>query len=236
MKRPPARRTEAFPSSSQHPANLFVQIVRRVRGGVVSILTEEKEEWNTPRSFLQQLFPELSQREPAPRHFGSGFVIHPAGYILTNEHVVKNNGKIQVHLYQDKQPHPARVVWRDDKRDLAVIQIRPSTPLKPLRLGSSKNAQVGEWVIAVGNPLGLDHTVTVGVISGKDRPLQAENRFFGNVIQTDAAINPGNSGGPLINILGEVIGINTLVAYPSQSISFAISIDDAKPMIHSYLK
>ena len=94
---------------------------------------------------------------------------------------------------------------------------------------------MGEWVIAVGNPWGLDHTVTVGVISGKNRPLQVDGRFYGNVIQTDAAINPGNSGGPLINILGEVIGINTLIVYPSQSIGFAIPVDDVKQLLKQLL-
>ncbi|WP_091834128.1 S1C family serine protease [Marininema halotolerans] len=91
-------------------------------------------------------------------------------------------------------------------------------------------------LVAIGNPLGLNHTVTLGVISGKDRPLSMADRFFSRVIQTDAAINPGNSGGPLLNIFGQAIGINTLVVYPSQSISFAIPIDEIKPLIRSYIE
>lgn len=238
MKRPNGKRTEVTTSAALHPANRFVQIVRRVRSGVVAILTEQKEETTYAQSFLQRLLPEMapSPREHSTRQFGSGFVIHPDGYILTNEHVVQRAGRILVNLYGNRRSLPAQMVWKEPTRDLAVIRIDADVPLKPLRLGTSGGTEVGEWVMAVGNPLGLDHTVTVGVISGKNRPLQVSGRFFGNVIQTDAAINPGNSGGPLINILGEVIGINTLIAYPSQSISFAISIDDAKPYIRRFIQ
>jgi serine protease Do len=223
--------------SAQHPANSFVQVVRKVRGGVVSILTEEEESESLNDLFLRLFLPDWKEHQETPtRHFGSGFVIHPKGYILTNEHVVRRAGNVSVRLYGYRHPLPARVVWEDRHRDLAVIKIQPPFPLPPLRLGSSEATAVGEWVIAVGNPLGLDHTVTVGVVSGKNRPLHIANRRYDNVIQTDAAINPGNSGGPLINILGEVVGINTLIIYPSQSIGFAIPIDAVKPLIRKFVQ
>lgn len=222
--------------AAQHPANSFVQVVRKVRSGVVSILAEEEESETLNDLFLRLLLPDWKGQETPTRHFGSGFVIHPGGYILTNEHVIRRAGSVSVRLYGYRRSLPAYSVWEDRHRDLAVIKIDPPFPLSPLRLGSSESTAVGEWVIAVGNPLGLDHTVTVGVVSGKNRPLRIANRSYDNVIQTDAAINPGNSGGPLINILGEVVGINTLIIYPSQSIGFAIPIDDVKPLIRRFIR
>ncbi|BCU82775.1 hypothetical protein JIR001_25580 [Polycladomyces abyssicola] len=229
-------RSEPISSSATHPANHFVRVVKRVRKGIVSIITEEKPR-NLEEHILSMLIPgwSSSTSDPPPRHFGTGFVIHPDGYLVTNEHVIRDADKIAVKLDGYTRFLPAQRVWSDEERDLAVIKVQPPHPLKPLRLGSAETVEVGEWVIAVGNPMGLNHTVTVGVISGKNRPLQVANRYYGNVIQTDAAINPGNSGGPLINILGEVIGINTLIIYPSQSIGFAIPIDDIKPWIRKYM-
>ncbi|WP_124728070.1 S1C family serine protease [Staphylospora marina] len=220
--------------ASRHPSNVFVAVARKIRGGVVSIVTEETAR---PVSFRENvlgiLFPELLERESGSRyHFGSGFVIHPSGWIVTNEHVIHQASSIRVKLDGIRTPLPAAVAWRDEQRDLALLKIRPPRPLKPLRLGDSRRVEIGEWVLAAGNPMGLDQTYTVGIISGKNRPLRVNNRFYENVIQTDAAINPGNSGGPLVNILGEVIGINTLIIYPSQSLGFAIPVEEIKPLVH----
>ncbi|WP_170109715.1 S1C family serine protease [Melghirimyces profundicolus] len=239
MKQPQRRKGEVRSLSAHHPANAFVPVIRRVRHSVVAITSEEESVPDT-RSLWDRLLSEwgVTPVEPEPerkRQFGSGFVISPRGYIVTNEHVVRKAKRVAVRLYGRKSPLPASVVWTDPSRDLAVIQVRSHVPLKPLALGSSRLTEVGEWSIAIGNPLGLHHSVTLGVVSGKDRPLQIQNRQFGSVIQTDAAINPGNSGGPLINILGQAIGVNTLMVYPSQSISFAIPIDDIKPLIRPYL-
>ncbi|MCS1350063.1 S1C family serine protease [Mechercharimyces sp. CAU 1602] len=233
MTRKRARVPRQSPSelAAHHPSNYFVRVVRQVRSGVATIVAQEEAKQNLTNPLLGLFLPELNQETTPSQHFGSGFVIHTDGYIITNEHVVRDTSKLSVNLYGYKTPLPARVVWHDSKRDLALIKVHPPTPLKPVRLGSSKTTEVGEWVIAVGNPLGLDHTVTLGVVSGKDRPLKVANRFYSNVIQTDAAINPGNSGGPLINIKGEVIGINTLIIYPSQSIGFAIPIDEVKRLM-----
>ncbi|PTM60008.1 S1C family serine protease [Desmospora activa] len=229
------RRGDVHSLSASHPANTFVPVIRRARHSVVSILAEDQNE-AVPASFFGRILSEWGgQSTPRKqRQFGSGFIISPQGLILTNEHVVRNAHRILVNLYGHKKPLLAEVVWREPRHDIAVIRVQASQPLKPLPMGSSQLTEVGEWAVAIGNPLGLNDSVTIGIISGKDRPLRLENRHFGNVIQTDAAINPGNSGGPLLNILGQVIGINTLVVYPSQSISFAIPIDEVKPLIRSH--
>lgn len=225
-------------TASMHPANVFVSVVRQVRNSVVSIVAEEKEKTASLHDQVwEMLFPDLSQQHrPSSKQFGSGFVVHPNGYILTNHHVIQHSSDIKVKVEGYRTPFRGAPVWADEKSDLAVIKIRVPRPLKSLPLSTSQHTQVGEWVLAVGNPFGLEQTVTVGVISGKNRPLRVGNRSYDNVIQTDAAINPGNSGGPLVNILGEVIGVNTLIIYPSQSIGFAIPIEEVKPLISRYLK
>lgn len=231
------RRGDVRSLSANHPANTFVPVIRRARHSVVSILAEDRHE-PEQISLFNRILSDWSGGQARPRtqrQFGSGFVISPQGLILTNEHVVRNAGRIMVTLYGQKKPLQAEVVWKEPRRDIAVIRVKPTQALKPLPLGSSQLTEVGEWAVAIGNPLGLNDSVTLGIVSGKDRPLRLEDHHFGNVIQTDAAINPGNSGGPLLNILGQAIGINTLVVYPSQSISFAIPIDDVKPLIRPHL-
>jgi S1-C subfamily serine protease len=220
-------------AASQHPFNTFVDVVDTVKEGVVSLETQDKASNRyLDDNFFRYLFPEF--KKPRTSSFGTGFIIHPKGYILTNEHVIHQAEQVYVKLWNSRKKN-ADVVWTNPERDLAVLRIHHPQPLKPLRLGSSAETKPGEWVIAVGNPLGFDHTVTVGVISAKNRPLKTAERYYPNVIQTDAAINPGNSGGPLINILGEVIGVNVAVAQPSQSIGFAIAIDSIKPLIKQFI-
>lgn len=216
-----------------HPANLFVPIVQNVKASVVSILTEEKAKSLTFESSLWGfLFPDLThQHEKTRNQFGTGFIIHRKGYILTNEHVIHDASIIQVQLHGYRNPFQAKVVWSNYQYDLAILQIHPPEPVKSLPLGSSKQTRIGEWVMAVGNPFGLGLTYTVGIVSGKNRSIHSEGRIYRKVIQTDAAINPGNSGGPLINLSGEVIGMNTIVIYPSQNIGFAIPIEEIKPVV-----
>jgi serine protease Do len=217
-----------------HPANYFVEIVERVKGSILSIETQDYTASAYMGNFITQfLFPELDGDNKS-KSFGTGFAIHPSGYILTNEHIISNARTIKVRL-NSNLVRPAKVVWSDPVRDLAVLKVDTFRPLKPVVLGSSKDARVGEWVIAIGNPLGLDNTVTVGVISAKNRTIRTANHVYEDVIQTDAAINPGNSGGPLFNIHGEVIGVNAAIVRNSQSIGFAISIDVIKPLITKYL-
>jgi len=166
---------------------------------------------------------------------GSGFIIDENGYILTNNHVVQEADRLEVTL-ADKSKVKAKLVGRDPHNDLAVLKINvPKEKLHPLKLGDSSQLQVGQLAIAIGNPFGLDRTVTRGVISSLGRSLRAESgRLMRGIIQTDAAINPGNSGGPLLNSRGEVIGINTAIFSPSGGsvgIGFAIPINTAKRLL-----
>ncbi len=166
---------------------------------------------------------------------GSGFVLEDRGYILTNNHVVENAESLEVTL-ADKSKHVAKLVGRDPNNDLAVVQISAAKEkLTPLKLGDSDQLQVGQWAIAIGNPFGLERTVTRGVVSALGRSLRSDTgRQIRNIIQTDAAINPGNSGGPLLNSRGEVIGINTAIFTPSGGsvgIGFAIPVNTAKRLL-----
>jgi serine protease Do len=146
---------------------------------------------------------------------GSGFIVDPRGYIITNYHVIEKADKIEVRLANDpegSQGRPAQVVGFDKATDLAVLKIRTDEPLPVEKMGNSDGVQVGDWVIAIGEPFQLEHTVTAGIISAKNRTVQQGPAFeFQHFLQTDAAINPGNSGGPLINMAGEVIGVNTAI-------------------------
>lgn len=182
--------------------------------------------------------PGLSNKSPFPGHklerkgAGSGLIYRSDGYILTNNHVVGQADDIQVTL-NDKRVFKGTVVGRDNFTDLAIVKI-DAKDLPAAQLGTSKNIRPGEWVIAIGNPMGLDHTVTFGIISALGRSLRDLNNNV-ELIQTDAAINPGNSGGPLLNIRGEVIGINTAIRGDAQNIGFAIPVDTAKDITDQLL-
>jgi serine protease Do len=173
----------------------------------------------------------MPQQQPLQRNAsatGSGFIISPDGYILTNNHVVQNAQKITVKTKDEKQ-YRAKIIGRDKYSDLAVIKI-DGHDLKPVKLGDSSKIRPGQWAIAIGSPQGLDHTVTLGIISALSRQIpELSNVSF---IQTDAAINPGNSGGPLLNIKGEVIGINTAILGSAQNIGFAIPVNVAKNAVN----
>lgn len=158
---------------------------------------------------------------------GTGVIIDPRGYIITNYHVVQGVPKIQVTNVLGKTSN-ARLVAHDPTTDLAIIKIESKTPLKTVKLGTSSDLMPGETVIAIGNAYGYRHTVSQGIISALHRPVQvSEDQSYADLIQTDAAINPGNSGGPLLNIDGELIGINVAVRVGAQGIAFAIPVDEA---------
>ncbi|MBI2155375.1 MAG: Do family serine endopeptidase [Candidatus Rokubacteria bacterium] len=175
------------------------------------------------RDFFDQFF---GRRGPGRRGefhqpgLGSGVIIDKRGYVLTNHHVVRGADGVLVRL-SSKQEFRGRIVGSDPKTDLAVIRFEPGTALTVATLGDSDAVRVGEWAIAIGNPFGLDQTVTVGVVSATGRS-DVHIATYENFIQTDASINPGNSGGPLVNLRGEVIGINTAIVAAGQGIGFAI--------------
>ena len=185
------------------------------------------------RQFFGDEFQRFSRTIPMKGR-GSGFVVTEEGQILTNNHVVEGADKITVTL-SDGRTFPAKVLGTDPTFDLAVIKIE-AKKLPVLNLGDSDRLEVGEWVVAIGNPFGLEHTVTVGVISAKNRSIHAGDVNFEGFLQTDAAINPGNSGGPLINLSGEVVGINSAIVPYAQGIGFAIPINMAKQVMNDLVK
>jgi len=206
----------------------IADIVKKAGPAVVQISVEKKTTgFNSDPFFNDPFFRNFFGATPQPRRertetgLGSGFIISNDGYILTNEHVISGADKITVTVQDEKKDYPASLIGADYDLDLALLKIQVNQELPSLKLGDSEKIEVGNWVIAIGNPYGFDHTVTVGVISAKERPVPVEGRYYKNLLQTDAAINPGNSGGPLLNLQGDVVGINTAVAQ-AQGIGFAI--------------
>jgi len=185
------------------------------------------------REFFGGRFPGFPESR-YEKGIGTGFIISSDGYIVTNQHVVDNADQITVKLSEKGNSIPAEIVGQDYELDLAVLKI-DGTGYPTIPLGNSDKMRVGDWVIAIGQPYGLDHTVTVGVISAKGRPVTIEDRNYKNLIQTDAAINPGNSGGPLLNMAGQVIAINTAVNAQAQGIGFAIPINTAKDVLNQLM-
>lgn len=196
---------------------VIVGLAERVQSSVVIVLPVQD-------SMLPKGFPH--ERLPNIPGSGSGVIIDPEGLIITNNHVVGDASEVEVHLW-DKSKFTARVIGKDPDTDLAVLKITTDRPLPSAKLGDSGTVKVGQWVMAVGNPFGLDRTVTLGVVSGIGRENMNLSRYE-NFIQTDASINPGNSGGPLFNMYGEVIGINTAIINFAQGIGFAIPSNMAK--------
>ncbi|MCX5811737.1 MAG: DegQ family serine endoprotease [Proteobacteria bacterium] len=178
--------------------------------------------------FFEKFFGDAPRREFKHRSLGSGFIIDRDGYILTNNHVVEKAVSIKVKLSDEKE-YDAKVIGKDAKTDIALIKIDTKHNLPVAAFGDSEKLEVGDWVIAIGNPFGLEQTVTAGIVSAKGRVIGAGP--YDDFIQTDASINPGNSGGPLFNLKGEVVGINTAIVSGGQGIGFAIPINVAKEML-----
>ncbi|MBI1955616.1 MAG: Do family serine endopeptidase [Acidobacteria bacterium] len=186
--------------------------------------------------FFQFGPPGQEQPEFRQRSLGSGMIVDKNGYILTNEHVVSRADKIKVKLLDDPKLYDAKVVGTDRDTDLAIIKIEADHPLPAVKIGNSNGLNVGDWVLAVGSPFGLDESITAGIISAKGRDLGSQFQRF---IQTDAAINPGNSGGPLVNMAGEVIGINTAIATGTGSyagVGFALPSNVAADVYNQIVK
>ena len=214
----------------------FTELVNRLSPSIVNISTVSEEEddqmqrrrdrGGDPFDFFYHFGPR--------RSLGSGFVLDASGYIITNHHVVDEATEIVVRLSDEKE-YKAEIVGGDAKTDIAVIKISDATGLVPVPLGDSDQLKVGEWVVAVGSPFGLDHTVTAGIVSAKGRKINRPDQSpYDDFIQTDAAINPGNSGGPLVNLKGQVVGINTAIYSRSGGnigIGFAIPINLARQIV-----
>ena len=181
-----------------------------------------------PRDFFEKFFGGRPQKEFKQRSLGSGFIIDEDGYIVTNNHVVQGADKIKVIL-KDGREFDAEIKGRDPNTDLALVKIESDDDLPTIELGDSDALKVGEWILAIGNPFGLEHTVTAGIISAKGRVIGSGP--YDDFIQTDASINPGNSGGPLINMKGRVVGINTAIIAGGHGIGFAIPVNLARGII-----
>jgi len=192
---------------------------------------------NSPfRDFFDQFERYFNQQDATPRKLsslGSGFLISSDGYIVTNNHVVAEADEIKVKLLSRDKPYDAKVIGRDQETDLALLKIEAGGGLPVLAFGNSDATRVGEWVLAIGNPFGLGHTVTAGIVSGKGRHIGAGP--FDSFLQTDASINPGNSGGPLIDMDGKVVGINTAIVPNGQGIGFATPSSQANKIIQQLM-
>lgn len=230
-KRPPgaelARQTMSLPD--------FVPVARRFAPSFVHIATSYAD--TAPALSYGEIFDFSVPAIPPPRHgVGAGIIIHRDGHILTNYHVVEGANKVTVKL-ADRRELDATVVGRDAKSDIALIKVAAPTALNPAALGDSSILETGDWVIAMGSPFGLDRTLTVGIVSAKSRRIAASGYY--DYIQTDASINPGNSGGALVNLKGELVGINTAIYSQSGGnigIGFAIPINMASQIMEQLVK
>jgi len=215
------------------PANAFVELNKLVNPAVVNISTTQRQ--RLPRAnrdpyfdMLEQLFGNRMPRQRPAQALGSGFLIREDGLIVTNNHVIDGAEVIQVQIGTNEKLLDAVVIGKDGRTDIALLKVE-GRGFPVLQLGTSATTEVGEWVAAFGNPFGNAHTMTKGIVSAKGRDIAEINRF--PMLQTDAPINPGNSGGPLVNLRGQVIGVNAAIDPRAQNIGFAIPIDEVKSIL-----
>ena len=219
-------------ANTASPAVVNIRTVKTIKGGgrVYRHFFDSPFGKEDPfHDFFDKFFGNEFQRDFKQRSLGSGFIIDKEGYIVTNNHVIEDADKIKVKLKNGKE-FDAEIVGRDPNTDIALIKIKSKNSLPVVKLGDSDALKVGQWVVAIGSPFGLEHTVTAGIVSAKGRIIGSGP--YDDFIQTDASINPGNSGGPLINMKGEVIGINTAIIASGQGIGFAIPINSAKRIVN----
>ena len=221
-----------------------VRAVEKARPTVVNVNTEEEVLVSPFRAggdpvfdqFFRDFFESAPRRKVTSRSLGSGVIVDPRGYILTNEHVIARASRVSVTL-ADERTYPAKIVGTDPDHDLAVIKVEAREPLPAVETGDSDRLLIGERVIAIGNPFGLTHTVTTGVVSATRRSIRTgRRRVYYDFIQTDAAINPGNSGGPLLDITGRMIGVNTAVYSEGMGIGFAIPASVARRIVDDLVR
>ncbi len=241
----PYLQAKAFVDDLRHTP--VVKAVENTKSAVVSISTHEQVyERDNPFSsrrhdpFFDRFFENFMDdryqiKESVRTHLGSGVIIEARGYVLTNWHVIEKASAIAVTTDDDKE-YKAVLVGADRKSDLAVLKIESSETFKPVPPGDSDAILIGETVIAIGNPFGFSHTVTTGVVSALHRTIRENDQVYEDFIQTDASINPGNSGGPLLNINGELVGINTAIYGEAQGIGFAIPVNTARRIVDDLLR
>jgi len=226
---------ESFSELSENiiPCVVNISTVKTIKGGgPVSrhyFFNNPFNEKDPMNDLFKKFFGEEDQRQHKQKSLGTGFIIESNGYIITNNHVIKDADEITVKLRSNKE-FEAEIIGRDAETDIALIKIKSEEKFSAVTMGDSEKLKVGEWVVAIGNPFGLGHTVTAGIVSAKGRVIGSGP--YDDFIQTDASINFGNSGGPLINMNGEVIGINTAIIAGSKGIGFAIPINIAKDIVH----
>ncbi|MBL8175403.1 MAG: Do family serine endopeptidase [Bryobacterales bacterium] len=242
--------------SAKQMANEFTKLAKSLEPSVVHITTDyapkpqesarrrrpSEEEEDEEGDLLRRFFGAPRQGGPTPRFrreaSGSGVVVDKNGYIITNHHVIENADHIRVKLHGDTKEYKAKLIGSDFETDIAVIKIDAGKPLPAARVGNSDGVQVGDWAVAIGSPFGFEATVTAGIVSALARDVSGAQQFQ-RFIQTDAAINPGNSGGPLLNISGEIIGINTAIATQNggyQGIGFALPVNQAARVYNQIIK
>ncbi|MEZ0393240.1 MAG: trypsin-like peptidase domain-containing protein [Pseudobdellovibrionaceae bacterium] len=222
------------------PANAFVELAKLINPAVVNISTSTMPK--NPNAGMRgrdpffDMLEELYGLRPAPQQqmrpqqaLGTGFIIREDGLIVTNNHVIAGADKIQVQLNEKSKMYDAKLIGSDERTDIALIKINTKDKFAVAPLGTSNDLEVGEWVAAFGNPYGQGHTMTKGIISAKGREIGEINKF--PLIQTDTPINPGNSGGPLVNMRGQVIGVNSAIDARAQGIGFAIPIDEVRAIL-----
>jgi len=227
----------------------FSELAEKVSPAVVNIRTEKTVKGGgrvfrqfggspfgkkEPFDFFEKFFGGDPNKDFKQRSLGSGFIIDKQGYIVTNNHVIEGADEIKVRLNNNDDEYDAEIVGRDPNTDIALIKVKTNKDLPVSKMGDSDALKVGQWVVAIGSPFGLEHTVTAGIVSAKGRVIGSGP--YDDFIQTDASINPGNSGGPLINMDGEVVGINTAIIASGQGIGFAVPINLAKGIIEQLKK
>ncbi|MGD8990803.1 MAG: Do family serine endopeptidase [Desulfobacterales bacterium] len=213
------------------PAVVNIRTVKTIKGGGPVFRQFQRDPWGKEgpfKDFFERFFGDEMQKEFKQPSLGSGFIIDKAGYVVTNNHVIEDADQIKVKL-KDEREFNAAIVGRDPNTDIALLKIESDENFTTVKLGDSDALEVGQWVVAIGSPFGLEQTVTAGIVSAKGRVIGSGP--YDDFIQTDASINPGNSGGPLLNMMGEVVGINTAIVASGQGIGFAIPINLARDII-----
>ena len=234
----PALHARADAASRRTPVVLAVEAAAPSTVNITStqVVVDGGNPFGRGDPFFDEFFGRfLNPRPSTAQSLGTGVIIHPDGYVLTNEHVLHGATQIRVGL-SDGREFDAELIGGDPSSDLAVVKLHTKDPLPQPKLGDSDGVMIGETVVAIGNPFGLNHTVTTGVLSATNRSIRGDGRDYHGFLQTDASINPGNSGGPLLNLDGEVIGINTAILGNAQGIGFAIPINRARRIVDDLIR